>query len=558
MSDMLVEPERKRSYPSSIIQSRFVQNERRIFSSLSLSVAPCIEHLVELKRIVVFPSIVLDSRGYETHFVLQIKDDMFAIHLLLDHIIIIIMIRWLTIFVVEFISLSSTNPSSFPLLFFDPFQFAKSDLLLYDFRRDFPRLPSYRCLLQTESKYVYLNSNCQLFTRTSLKSQCQWEHRIKLELVLPQNTTVVPIVLQSNRTDCPSNQSEPSCQFEKNPYRIKLRENEIYKNFLQLKAFSPCSPSNYLLSSTNARKNFDNFALNSSNGYLSLIQTLDYETNPMWKLVIQAEDKSQIPFYTYVIIDVDDVNDCPPLLSWNFPLQTIDIVNDTDSFQMEISIDEAKVQEKNVIIANLIASDLDSPLKFTLKINDSSAVPFRIDGPYGDSTYVLMTTERLDREEQDRYLLHLILSDSGKPRLSSSYRLMINLLDTNDHRPKFDQEIYYVDIQENNAINTTLLQVFANDSDFEENGRVRYAFDPPQRDDLWIDSKTGVIRTKIRFDYEQMTNFTFNVIAIDHPNKGSPLIGRTEVRVKIIDQNDHLPEVKQFSMDGSILCFIFF
>ena len=86
-----------------------------------------------------------------------------------------------------------------------------------------------------------------------------------------------------------------------------------------------------------------------------MLQTLDYESIPTWKLVIQGEDKHQIPFYTYVIIDVDDVNDCPPLLSWNFPLQTIEIINDTDSFQMEISIDESKVEQKNVIIANLIA-----------------------------------------------------------------------------------------------------------------------------------------------------------------------------------------------------------
>ena len=63
---------------------------------------------------------------------------------------------------------------------------------------------------------------------------------------------------------------------------------------------------------------------------------------------------------------------------------------------------------------------------------------------------VLITTERLDRESQDRYCLDLILSDYGKPRLTSNYRLIVNILDNNDHRPKFDQEIYYVDIQENN------------------------------------------------------------------------------------------------------------
>ena len=423
---------------------------------------------------------------------------------------------------------------SFPLISFDPSQFVKADLLLHDFRPQFASTSMQRCLLQTESKFVYLNVHCQLLTRTSFKSQCQIDERLKIEFVYPQNTTVETILLQSNRTDC-------SCQFEKNPYRIKLKENGIYKNFLQVKA---CSTSNYLLASMNSRKNFDYFALNSSTGQLSLLQALDFEAIPMWKLVIQGEDKDQIPFYTYVIVDVEDVNDCPPLLAWNFPSQTIEIVNDTDAFQMEISIDEAKVKEKNVIIANLIASDLDSPLKFELNIDES---PFRIDGPYGDSTYVLLTTERLDREEKDRHVVQLTLSDSGQPRLTSTYRLIIDLLDTNDHRPKFEQEIYRVDIQENNPLNTTLLQIFANDSDANENGRVRYAFDPPERDDLTIDSQTGVIRTNVRFDYETRTNFSFDVVAFDHPSKGPTLTGRAEVFVQIIDQNDNVPEVKKNS-----------
>ena len=169
-------------------------------------------------------------------------------------------IRW--ILFIEFLSLTQSIPL-LPTILFDPSQFAKSDLLLHDFRQEFPRTYPYRCLLQTESKYVYLNPNCQLITRTSLKSQCQFEHRLKVEFVFPQNTTIYQLFLQSNRTDCPLIVSEHSCQFEKNPYRMKLRENEIFKNFLQLKPFLSCLASNYILSSTNPRKNFDYFSLNS-------------------------------------------------------------------------------------------------------------------------------------------------------------------------------------------------------------------------------------------------------------------------------------------------------
>jgi len=447
------------------------------------------------------------------------------------------------IFSIFFIPLIYSNNylHSLPPIFIDSNKYSKSDLIVHDFRYQFHPVYPYRCLLQTESKYFYLNPSCQLLSRTSLKQICLFNLTLKLEIIFPKNTTIYEIIIKSNnQTNCQQNQI---CQFEKNPYRIKLKENKIYKNFLHIKTLSSCLSTNYLLSSTNSKKNFEYFFLNSSTGYLSLLQSLDYESITTWKLVIQAHDLHHIPFYTYVIIDVDDVNDCPPLLSWNFPLQTIQIINDTDSFNIEISIYESKVEQKNIIIANLIVSDLDSPSKFDLTINSSEHLPFNIDGPYGDSTYVLLTNNQLDREYQDKYILNLILNDHGKPILTSYYKLIINLLDNNDNSPKFDKDIYYVDIQENNFINTTLLQIFANDSDIGENGRVTYELNNEKTNYIWIDKQTGIIRTNIQFDYEEIKNFSFYVTAIDHPNNEQQLKTTVMVFVNIIDQNDNIPKV---------------
>ncbi|CAF1395310.1 unnamed protein product [Adineta steineri] len=457
----------------------------------------------------------------------------------------------LRIFFIFFISsLYSTHSLHFlPPIIIDPINYHKSDLILYDFRYEFHPTYPYRCILQTESKYFYLNPSCQLLTRTSLKQFCSFNSTLKLEIVFPQNTTIYEIKIQSNQTNCNKNSL---CQFEKNPYRIKLKENEIYKNFLHIKTLSPCLSTNYLLSSTNTKKNFDYFSLNSTTGYLSLLQSLDYESITTWKLVIQAHNIHHIPFYTYVIIDVDDINDCPPLLSWNFPLQTIQIINDTDSFHIEISVHESKVEQKGIIIANLIASDLDSQLKFDLKINSSGFLPFNIDGPYGDSTYVLLTNMKLDREYKDQYILNLIISDYGKPILTSYYKLKINIIDNNDNSPEFDRDIYYVDIQENNFINTTLIQIFANDSDINENGRITYELNNEKNNYVWIDHQTGIIRTTIQFDYEEIKNFSFNVTAMDHPKIGQQFKTTAMVFVNIIDQNDNIPKFPQSTYEFSI------
>ncbi|CAF0989336.1 unnamed protein product [Adineta ricciae] len=447
-------------------------------------------------------------------------------------------------FIVSIVVISSVN--SISTIVIDPNSYLKSDLVLHDFRQQFHRTYPYRCLLRTESKYFALNPSCQLITRTSLKQFCSLNSTLVFELNFSHNTTIYELNIQSNQTNCAKNRL---CQFEKSPYRIKLKENEVYKNFLHLKTTSSCHSSNYLLSSTNSKKNFEYFSLNSSTGHLSLLNPLDYEATTTWKLVIQAYDAHHIPFYTYVIIDVDDTNDCPPLLSWNFPLQIIQVINDTDPFHIEISVHESKVDQHDVIIANLIASDLDSPPKFDLQINSSEKLPFTIAGPYGDSTYVLLTSAKLDREYRNNYLINLIVSDSGKPMLTSYYSLRVHILDTNDNSPQFEKEIYYVDIQENNFINTTLIQIFANDSDSDENGRITYEINNDKYNYVWIDNQTGIIRTNIQFDYEEIRNFSFNVTAIDHPNIGQPLKATAMIVVNVIDQNDNIPQFPRSSYE---------
>ena len=485
-----------------------------------------------------------------------------------------------------------------PLIAIDPADYPSADLILHDFRSQFHPTFSYRCLLQTESNYFYLDSTCQLLSRRSLKEVCPLNYTLKLEIVFPQNTTVYQLIvalkykaplefnvtqgqpsitlpfhcdeqnewkLSSKQTEFSignahiylheeqhqqQHQQEKHCQFEKNPYRIKLKENELYQDFLQVKTIASCVSSNYLLASSNSKRNLEFFHLNVSTGYLSLLRPLDYESITSWKLVIQGHDKHHIPFYTYVIVDVDDVNDCPPLLSWNFPLQTIEIVNDTDLFNIRIAIHESKVEEKNVVIANLIASDLDASAivndqqaTFQLKLNASHDLPFEIHGPFADATFVLSTNDKLDRELRDQYLLDLILTDNGQPALSSFYRLSIDVLDDNDNAPKFDKPIYYVDMQENNLVNTTLIQVFANDSDQAENGRVTYELAEKTSPLVFIDRQTGILRAKMSFDHEEMNNFTVHVFAIDHPKQGPPLRATATVSVKIVDQNDNIPRV---------------
>ena len=109
----------------------------------------------------------------------------------------------MNIFLIFFIFLipSTYHFHSLPPILIDSNNYAKSDLIIHDFRYQFDPIYPYRCLLQTESKYFYLSPSCQLLTRISLKKICLFNVTLKLEISFPQNTTIYQIKssIQSNK-----------------------------------------------------------------------------------------------------------------------------------------------------------------------------------------------------------------------------------------------------------------------------------------------------------------------------------------------------------------------
>ena len=58
-------------------------------------------------------------------------------------------------------------------------------------------------------------------------------------------------------------------------------------------------------------------------------------------------------------------------------------------------------------------------------------------------------------------------------------------------------------------------QVIAIDPDQGRNGEVEYSLTIRGSQSLKIDPKTGVVTTRVKFDYEEQKNHTFPVIATD-------------------------------------------
>ena len=87
--------------------------------------------------------------------------------------------------------------------------------------------------------------------------------------------------------------------------------------------------------------------------------------------------------------------------------------------------------------------------------------------PHGDfqlhaSTGALSTIRSLDRETRAGYTLEVVATDRGSPALSSTVTVEVKVLDVNDNSPVFIRSSYTVEVSEDAAEGTEVLEVIRN------------------------------------------------------------------------------------------------
>ena len=89
---------------------------------------------------------------------------------------------------------------------------------------------------------------------------------------------------------------------------------------------------------------------------------------------------------------------------------------------------------------------------------------------------MLTTLERLDRESVTRHELTLMVRDRGTPLPRRSYaRVVINVVDVNDHVPEFLASQYEGRVYSTSVPGTSVAQLTAMDRDHADNAVVSYS-----------------------------------------------------------------------------------
>lgn len=270
-------------------------------------------------------------------------------------------------------------------------------------------------------------------------------------------------------------------------------------------------------------------AIESNTGEIQTRVRLDRENRSSYSLVAIPRSGENIRVVVRVLDENDNAPTFPsPIMEIEFPENTPRDVKRTLNPARDLDLDVFNTQRYTIVSGNVnnafrLSShrERDGVLYLDLQINGF-----------------------LDRETTPEYSLVIEALDGGNPPLRGSMTVNITIQDVNDNQPIFNQSRYFATVQENATVGTSVLQVFATDTDAGENGQIEYSINRRQsdRDAMFrIDSKTGLIAVNRPLDFETKEVHELVVTARDHG--GQPLETTAFVSIRVTDVNDNQPTI---------------
>ncbi|XP_063733005.1 protocadherin alpha-8-like [Eleginops maclovinus] len=296
----------------------------------------------------------------------------------------------------------------------------------------------------------------------------------------------------------------------------------------------------YLLNSKDQDHVLDIFEIDSDTGIITVKGKIDFETNPAFEIRVQAADKGHPPSTAQckVLVEVVDLNDNAPEITVTSLLSTVK--------------EDAEI---GTAIALVSVLDRDGGKNGEVKCEILNSVPFKLETNY-KNYYSLVIGGALDRELISHYNITIRATDEGRPPLSATSVVIIQVSDVNDNTPVFSETVIHIYVKENSPVGTILKAVSATDADVGENGQVSYSLDTNKNVAILstmvnINSETGDIVSLQSFNFEELKTLQFKVKATD--SGVPPLSSKVTVNVLILDENDNNPTIlSPYSEHGSV------
>ncbi|KAM9328068.1 LOW QUALITY PROTEIN: cadherin EGF LAG seven-pass G-type receptor 1 [Pholidichthys leucotaenia] len=336
-----------------------------------------------------------------------------------------------------------------------------------------------------------------------------------------------------------------SPQFQLPSYQVSVPENEpAGTRVITLKATDlddgEAGRLEYSMEALSDRRSDDFFYMDPQTGSITTIQALDREVKDthVFKVVATDNGTPRRSSAALLMVTVSDTNDHSPIFEQN-----------------EYRVNIRENVEVGFEVMTIRATDGDAPsnanMIYKIVNGDGVNLAFEIDPRNG----LVRIRERPDRETQAQYHLIVEANDQGKdpgPR-SATATVHISVEDENDNYPQFSKKRYIVQVKENVAVNTKVIQVEATDRDEGNNAKVHYSIISGNvKGQFYIHSPTGVIDVINPLDYEMIREYNLRIKAQDGGRP--PLINGTGmVVVQVVDVNDNVPMFVSTPFQATVL-----
>ena len=273
----------------------------------------------------------------------------------------------------------------------------------------------------------------------------------------------------------------------------------------------------------------DFFNIDPGTGKIRTTALLDRETMAQHQFLVKATDNGRPPLQATMILTIVvlDVNDHAPAFDKKVYRENISELKDIGSTVLAVRAYDSDDGGNNKI-------------RYSIVSHSGTGAVFTIDKVSG----IIQVRDELDREKVSSYHLVVQAEDQGKPPLSSTVDVYINLLDENDCSPVFNQSIYSFFVAENSIRGTFVGRTNATDCDIGLNSKIRYTISSGDDGQFKIGTNSGIIRVKGSLDYETISQYTLNVLAEDYGEDSE--FNNAWVDIEVTDVNDSPPE---FSRD---------
>ncbi|XP_076447158.1 protocadherin-1-like [Babylonia areolata] len=294
------------------------------------------------------------------------------------------------------------------------------------------------------------------------------------------------------------------------------------------------------------------FSIDHKTGVLSVATRIDRETVCSFRhdclLSVSAVVQSELgPFFHIISVQVEvtDVNDNTPTFSQpNFRITIPENAALGRTFPLPTAFDRdtgSNNTESSTCCFPHVVKDYF--LVSTGRRGFFSLRTTRDDS--GNMQTALQLVRELNREDTATITVLVGARDGGRPPLTGTLTVRVDVADVNDNYPVFEKYAYNVNVTETTRIVEPLVKVHAHDADEGANGNLSYTFSPLQPQEVLdlfrMEEFTGTVF--LAHSLENHTGRIFELVVEASDQGQPPKVSRSLVRVRVLDTVNSRPDI---------------